>query len=307
MRARLGVLGFSFKAILIKLAYAPQPIDPVTLLALRMLYSAPFFVAMVLVVRASRRGCADRKARLAADPGSASSATTCASLLDFIGLQHVTASPERLVLYPVSDDGRGALGARSQAAGDAARIAVRAACLSYAGIALPCSAAIIRSPATPRRRSVGSSRVRGRALGYAIYLVAAGRHHRAVSARRGSSHWAMLASAAFMLASSSRSTRPHVRAAQCRPTFTLLVARDGDVLRRCCPTLDDRRIGRAASARVPTSLIGSLGPVFTIWLRRACCSASPCNAMQLVGDGAGARRRDARVARRAQSGERRRA
>ena len=44
--AVLGVLGFSFKAILIKLAYAWAPVDPVTLMTLRMLYSAPFFVAM---------------------------------------------------------------------------------------------------------------------------------------------------------------------------------------------------------------------------------------------------------------------
>ena len=36
--AVLGVLGFSFKAILIKLAYAWHPVDAVTLLALRMLF-----------------------------------------------------------------------------------------------------------------------------------------------------------------------------------------------------------------------------------------------------------------------------
>jgi hypothetical protein len=40
--AIVGVLGFSFKAILIKLAYAWAPIDAVTLLALRMLYATPF-------------------------------------------------------------------------------------------------------------------------------------------------------------------------------------------------------------------------------------------------------------------------
>ena len=40
--AILGVLGFSFKAILIKLAYAWSPVDAVSLLTLRMLYSAPF-------------------------------------------------------------------------------------------------------------------------------------------------------------------------------------------------------------------------------------------------------------------------
>jgi drug/metabolite transporter (DMT)-like permease len=44
--AVVGVLGFSFKAILIKLAYAWHPIDAVTLLALRMLFAAPLFAAM---------------------------------------------------------------------------------------------------------------------------------------------------------------------------------------------------------------------------------------------------------------------
>jgi hypothetical protein len=34
--AVLGVLGFSFKAILIKLAYRWDPIDPVALMTLRM-------------------------------------------------------------------------------------------------------------------------------------------------------------------------------------------------------------------------------------------------------------------------------
>ena len=44
-----GTLGFSFKAILIKLAYAWHPIDATTLLALRMLYAAPFFIAMAVI------------------------------------------------------------------------------------------------------------------------------------------------------------------------------------------------------------------------------------------------------------------
>ena len=43
--ATLGAVGFSFKAILIKLAY-PYGVDAVTLLALRMGFSLPFFVAI---------------------------------------------------------------------------------------------------------------------------------------------------------------------------------------------------------------------------------------------------------------------
>ena len=43
--AVLGAVGFSFKAILIKLAY-PYGVDAVTLLALRMGLSLPFFLAL---------------------------------------------------------------------------------------------------------------------------------------------------------------------------------------------------------------------------------------------------------------------
>ena len=54
--AAIGVLGFSFKAILIKLAYAKYPaIDAVTLLALRMIFSAPFFVVMAWWASRPRR------------------------------------------------------------------------------------------------------------------------------------------------------------------------------------------------------------------------------------------------------------
>ena len=54
--AVVGVLGFSFKAILIKLAYAWAPIDAVSLLALRMIYATPFFLVMAIV--ATRRRAA---------------------------------------------------------------------------------------------------------------------------------------------------------------------------------------------------------------------------------------------------------
>ncbi|MGJ0483146.1 MAG: hypothetical protein ACR65R_01255 [Methylomicrobium sp.] len=45
----LGALGFSVKSILIKLTYAADPgIDAITLLALRMLFSLPIFIAAAL-------------------------------------------------------------------------------------------------------------------------------------------------------------------------------------------------------------------------------------------------------------------
>ncbi|MDF0678945.1 MAG: EamA/RhaT family transporter, partial [Nitrosomonas sp.] len=45
--ALLSAIGFSAKAIFIKLAYV-EPVDAVTLLALRMVFSVPFFVFAML-------------------------------------------------------------------------------------------------------------------------------------------------------------------------------------------------------------------------------------------------------------------
>jgi hypothetical protein len=97
--AIVGVLGFSFKAILVKLGYSLAPVDAVTLLALRMIYATPFFAVMAWW--ATRR------------EGTAPIARSdwvrlvwlgfvgyyIASLLDFMGLEHVTASIERLILF----------------------------------------------------------------------------------------------------------------------------------------------------------------------------------------------------------------
>ena len=97
--AVFGVLGFSFKAILIKLAYRDESIDAITLLTLRMLYAAPFFLAMAAwaerVPQATPISRADRM-RLV---WLGCIGYYLASLLDFMGLQYITASLERLVLF----------------------------------------------------------------------------------------------------------------------------------------------------------------------------------------------------------------
>ena len=95
----LGVLGFSFKAILVKLAYAWHPVDAVTLLTLRMLFAAPFFVAMAWWAgrRPGRAPITPRDWRALVWLGFIG--YYLGSLLDFIGLMYITAALERLVLY----------------------------------------------------------------------------------------------------------------------------------------------------------------------------------------------------------------
>ncbi|ATE62250.1 DMT family transporter [Thauera sinica] len=95
--AVLGATGFSFKAILVKLAYR-HGVDAETLLALRMGFSLPFFVAMGVV--ASRRAAARLPARdWAWMLGLGLIGYYLASYLDFLGLKYITAALERLILY----------------------------------------------------------------------------------------------------------------------------------------------------------------------------------------------------------------
>lgn len=94
--ALLAALGFSFKAILIKLAY-PYGITALPLLVLRMLFSLPVFLFLAWRDRASV-GQITRRQWL----GLALLATVGyygASLFDFLGLQYISAGLERMILF----------------------------------------------------------------------------------------------------------------------------------------------------------------------------------------------------------------
>ncbi len=93
-----GVVFFSLRPIFIKLAYA-YVTDPVTLLALRMVFSVPFFIAAALWVRsgAEHRPLAGRE--LAGVVGLGILAYYGASFLDFLALQYIPAGVGRLLLF----------------------------------------------------------------------------------------------------------------------------------------------------------------------------------------------------------------
>jgi len=92
----IGAICFSSKAIIIKLAYQ-EPIDSLTLLALRMLFSLPLFVAASLYNKQTNSTISRKDYLRIAIVGI--TGFYGASYLDFIGLQYISASLERLVLY----------------------------------------------------------------------------------------------------------------------------------------------------------------------------------------------------------------
>lgn len=96
--AVLAAAGFSLKAVFVKLAYAAGPVDPLTLLAMRMGIALPLFGW--LIWRTGGAGAA----RLGLGDFVRIVMLGCvgyylSSLFDFYGLTYITAGLERMILY----------------------------------------------------------------------------------------------------------------------------------------------------------------------------------------------------------------
>lgn len=94
--ATLGAIAFSGKAIIVKLAYR-HDVDAVTLIMYRMLFALPLF--LLLSWWAGRGKPALTRRDWIVVLGLGFSGYYLASFLDFAGLQYISASLERLILY----------------------------------------------------------------------------------------------------------------------------------------------------------------------------------------------------------------
>ena len=94
--AAAGSMAFSGKAIIVKLAYR-HGVDAVTLIMYRMLFALPLFVALAWWAGRGKPPLSRRDLGVVAALGF--TGYYLASFLDFAGLQHISASLERLILY----------------------------------------------------------------------------------------------------------------------------------------------------------------------------------------------------------------
>ena len=94
--AAAGSIAFSGKAIIVKLAYR-HGVDAITGVMRRMLFAVPFFIAMAWW--AGRGKPALTRADCLGVLGLGFSGYYLSSYLDFLGLQYLSASFERLILY----------------------------------------------------------------------------------------------------------------------------------------------------------------------------------------------------------------
>lgn len=187
-----GSIGFSGKPIFIKLAYA-HGVDVMTLLALRMLFALPFFVAMALWAGAppplSRRDWAGVVAL-------GFIGYYLGSYLDFAGLQYISASLGRLILYlyPTLVLLISALWLREPIT----RRHLLSLLLSYGGIVLVFrEEGALAGPIGPLL--LGTTLVFFSALSYAIYLIAGARMIAKLGSMRFTAY-ASMAATVFVLA-----------------------------------------------------------------------------------------------------------
>jgi drug/metabolite transporter (DMT)-like permease len=169
MLALIGTIAFAFRPVLIKLGYQAHPVSATTLLFLRMTLSLPFFAAMAWWFgrRYPSSSPISRKDWLGI-LGLGFLGYYLASLLDFLGLQHISAGLGRLImfLYPTLVVILSAIFLKKPPT----RRELAALFITYVGVALVLSTQL-GGGSEQRHFFIGAALVFASSMCYAVYLV----------------------------------------------------------------------------------------------------------------------------------------
>ncbi len=272
--AFLGAICFSTKAIFVKLAYRDTPVDPVTLLALRMIFALPFFVVSAAVSSAKQANV-----RFTGKQWIGVAAIGCigyyvSSLLDFLGLQYVSAGIERLILfiYPTLVLLISAFVYHTKVS----RYQWFAILLTYAGLLLAFWGEVEFETAGPTF-ALGATLIFCCAVTYAIYIVGSGRLIPHIGASKFNSYAMSFACLAVILhyvvagKGSLFDLEPRIY------MDSIAMAVVSTVIPSYLVTLGINRIGSGNAA-----IVGSIGPISTI-LQAYFVLGEPILVLQIAG------------------------
>ena len=271
----IASVAFSSKAIMVKLAYV-YPVNASTLITLRMLFSIPFFMGLILWVNYKNRSVkinfADIRKLILIGV-----VTGYGSMwLNFAGLTYVTAGLERVILflYPTIV----VLLNTALHQHKITKYEIVALLLSYAGVFLVVSHDLSMPTAAASHTLLGVGLVLGSAVTYAIYLVLSGE----IIPRLGASLFTAytmivisIASAVHFLLTENVSMAMHLPAQVYGLSF--MIALIATVLPSMLLNMGIHRLG---SNKV--SLLSSIGPVSTIFLAWVFLG-EPVTLLQTVG------------------------
>ena len=253
----LGALGFSAKAVIIKLAYAANgEVDAITLMALRMLFSLPFFLLVAVWHNKKSPAIPLDKKQWGVVIALGLIGYYLASYLDFIGLQYISAGLERVIifLYPTFVVLFSAVVYRRRIT---ARVGI-ALCLSYAGTIL---VFIEHLSITSSGLFLGSGLVLGSAIIFSWFVMGSGVMTQRIGSARFTAYTMTVASVATIVHFAFQHGIALTRLPVDVYNLALIMAVFSTVLPAFFMNAGIRRIG-AGSA----SIISTTGPIATLVL-----------------------------------------
>lgn len=270
-----GALCFSTKAIFVKLAYRETGIEAVPLLALRMVFSLPFFVVSAFM--ASRK---TDNVKFTASQWFYVAVIGClgyyvSSLFDFIGLQYVSAGIERLILfiYPTMV---------LLISSIVFQIKIKpyqwfAVAITYTGLLLAFFGEINFEGTYSTNFYFGSALIFACAITYALYLVGSGRIIPLVGAAKFNSYAMTFACIAVLLHYFFTSDQSLFTFSTQVYVYSLSMALFSTVIPSYLISEGIKRIGSENA-----SIVGSVGPVSTI-VQANVFLYEPIFALQIAG------------------------
>jgi len=256
----LGAFGFAAKAILIKLAYAVNvQVDAITLMALRMLFSLPFFLLVAVWNSQKSQGQPLDTKQWLLIVALGMIGYYIASYLDFIGLQYISAGLERVILflYPTFVVLFSALLHKRKIT---ARVGI-ALGLSYAGMVL---VFIEHLSLESSHVWLGSALVLGSAIAFACFVMGSGVMTQSIGAARFTAYSmtvACIATLAHFAVQHGFTLATLPSAWERVYTLAFIMAIFSTVLPAFFMNAGIRRIGAG-----PASIISTTGPIATLGL-----------------------------------------
>ena len=271
----LGAVCFSTKAIFVKLAYRDTQIDAVSLLALRMIFSLPFFLISAGIASSKESNVKFTPKQWMYIAFIGCLGYYISSLLDFLGLQFVTAGIERLILfiYPTLVLLMNSFFFKQKIRS----IQWLAVVITYIGLLLAFFSEIDVDSSQHENFIWGSFLIFVCAVTYAAYIVGSGKLIPLVGAVKFNSYAMSFACLGVFLHFFITSEKSLLALPTQVYVYSLLMAILSTVIPSYLVTMGIRRIGSDNAA-----IVSSVGPVSTILLAYYFLNES-IFAMQIVG------------------------
>jgi len=271
----IGAVCFSTKAVVVKLAYRDTQIDAVTLLALRMIFSLPFFMVSAAVSSSKSTNVKFTGKQWMGVALIGMLGYYVSSYLDFVGLQFISAGMERLILfiYPtlvllITASVFRSIIKRKQWA---------AVAITYAGLLIAFWSEVDFNVAQHDNFYWGAFLIFLCAITYAVYIVGSGQLIPAVGATKFNSYAMSFACVAVLLHYFFTTKGSLFDLPREVYTYSIFMAIVGTVVPSYMVTAGIKRIGSDNAA-----IIGSVGPVSTI-IQAYFFLGEPVHAFQLTG------------------------